>query len=356
MKKMLFAGTAVALLSAAAPLSAAEMVVTLGGFVDFQAGYFDNDTDDNDFDFANEVEVHINADGKADNGLEYGVHIELELRTAADGDGRSLRTDEASIYVGGTWGRVELGDNDGAIANMAVYAPTVGIGQLDGIGFKFSSGFFDAANAYPFFPTDLVSDSSKISYYSPDFAGFSFGVSYTPELNEGDATILSDPGTASDFLEGSVGYAGEFSGVSVAASAGIVKALDDGDVEDGDKAMWVAGLQLGYAGFTVGGGYVDFNEFNSGSGSYLFEGFWEHAWNVGARYETGPFGVAVQYAKLDGTSGSEEEAWSVGVAYEVAPGLSVGADYIWFEADAGTTGTVIEDDGNLVLFSTRMSF
>jgi len=358
MKKILFAGTALALVSAAAPSSAAEMVVKLGGFVDFQAGFFDNDVDTNDFDFANEVEVHVNADGKADNGLEYGVQIQLELATAANGDGRRVRTDEASIYVGGSWGRVVLGDDDGAVANMAVYAPTVGIGQLDGIGWKFSTGFFDANNGYAFFP-DVTTDATKISYFTPSFAGFTAGISFTPEIgNEGDAVILSNTAPrASNVLEGMIGYAGEFGGVKVAASGGVMRALDDNSAPSGnrfDETIWTAGAQVGYAGFTVGGSYTDFNRF-AGSG-YLFDGFWEHAWNVGARYETGPFGVAVQYAKIDGALGSEQHGWGVGVAYTVAPGLTVGADYLWYDADAGTTGAVIEDEGSMFLLATRMAF
>lgn len=361
MKKYLLASAAVALF-ATSPAHA-EMTVMLGGYVDIHAGFFDSDiaSEDNDMDFVNETEIHINADGKTDSGLEYGVQIQLELATTTNGDGRRLRTDEASLYVGGTWGRVVLGDDDGAIANMAVYAPTVGIGQLDGVGFKFNSGFFDNVNGYAFFP-DVTFDSTKVSYFSPEFSGFTFGVSFTPSNDsaaEGDAVKLSETPNAENILEGMVAYSGEFSGVSVSASAGVMRALDDGNApspNNFEETIWTAGAQLGYAGFTLGGSYVDFNKF-AGSG-YLFDGVWEYSWNVGLRYETGPFGIAVQYAAIEGTNDAEETGWGVGVSYTVAPGLSVGADYLYYDVDAGTSPTspLTTDEGSMFIVSTRVAF
>lgn len=357
MKKYLLASAAIALTAAAAPASA-QMTVKLGGYVDFQAGFFDSDiaSENNDFDFVNETEIHVSADGKTDSGLEYGVRIQLELTTRTNADGRTLRTDEASMYVGGSWGRVVLGDDDGAVANMAVYAPTVGIGQLDGIGFKFNSGFFDNSNGYAFFP-DVTADSTKISYFSPTFNGFQVGLSYTPEVgNEGDSVVLTEPATASDVVEAMIGYSGEFNGVGISASGGILSSLSDGSAtgpNNFEETTWMFGAQISYMGFTLGGSYVDFNEF-AGSG-YAFDGIWEDSWNLGVRYETGPFGVAVQYAAIEGTGGSEETGWGVGVAYTVAPGLVVGLDYLWYEVDAGTT-TLTNDEGNMVLFSTRVTF
>ena len=51
----------------------------------------------------------------------------------ADGLGSTgVGTDEASVYVGGIWGRIELGDFDGAADTLAIYAPLVGVESIDG--------------------------------------------------------------------------------------------------------------------------------------------------------------------------------------------------------------------------------
>ena len=47
------------------------------------------------------------------------------------------RKNEASVYLSGTWGRIELGDFDGAADTLAIYAPLVGIEQIDGDAYDF---------------------------------------------------------------------------------------------------------------------------------------------------------------------------------------------------------------------------
>ena len=49
----------------------------------------------------------------------------MELQTPTTGPngtgGNSITTDEASVYVAGFWGRLELGDFDGAADTLAIY-------------------------------------------------------------------------------------------------------------------------------------------------------------------------------------------------------------------------------------------
>jgi outer membrane protein OmpU len=84
----------------------AQLTVSLGGFTTFRAATYDNDTPGaTSREFQNETEIHIRADGKADNGLLYGAKIEVEN----DGPAGGISTDEASVYAGGSWGPDHVG-------------------------------------------------------------------------------------------------------------------------------------------------------------------------------------------------------------------------------------------------------
>ena len=91
-----------------------------------------------------DTEIHITATGKADNGLVYGMYVEIEADPAlstlttssvntsgATGVATSTTVptsasnyiDEANIFLQGSWGRVEMGDQDGAGDQLFFGAP-----------------------------------------------------------------------------------------------------------------------------------------------------------------------------------------------------------------------------------------
>jgi outer membrane protein OmpU len=347
MKKVLLGTASVLGLALLAQPAAAQITVKLGGYTDFRAGFWENDVDDsNDREFRNDTEVHVRADGKADNGLLYGVQIEI------DSAGTSLNYDEANLYVGGTWGRIELGDQDGAADQLAVHAPSVGIGQLWGDQDSFLQNALVGGDTL--YALDS-SDATKATYFTPTFAGFRAGVSYTPEQNGGDSVVLTEPnGGYSDWIEAGARYSGEFSGATVALGATYSRA-EGNDITVGgltvpgeDFSSWQAGAQVGFAGFTVGGGYVDYNDAVLVRNGVGYEP--DSSWNAGVAYSAGPFGVAGGYLNLDDEDGEDYTIWSVGAVYTVAPGLAVQADYYNFDNE------IAEDDGQLVILSTRVTF
>lgn len=344
MKKVLLASTAAIAFGLFSQVAtAAEATVSVGGFANFQAGFFDGDqANETGRDFRNETEVHVKADFKADNGLEYGAQIEIE--SVSGNATSSLRYDEANLYIQGTWGRVEAGDQDGVVYQMSVYAPTVGYGQLDGDASYFLANAQDNTT-YPFF-IDLQ-DNTKVSYFSPRIAGFQLGASYTPEAgSQGDHVVQAERDNASsDVLEAVLNYSGEFGGVTVEGSASVLSADASGLTTDGanyDYTSWQAGLRLGYAGFQLGGGYADFDKAAAAGGA-------DSAWNVGVAYSAGAIGVAAQYASVDHTGGDINSV-GAGATYTVAPGLSVNADYIFVD------NKLLDTEGNLVIIGTKLAF
>ena len=199
MRRILLASTALLALSAAA--AHAEMDVTVGGYTAFQAGFFDNDAAaQTGRDFQSESQVIINADGKTDSGLEYGAEVVLMTSTDATDN-----AEENSIYLAGKFGRVVLGDVLAAGRTLAISAPTVGAGQINGSADDFITTL-DRGHAVNdrgdgmFMAYDSVR-ATGISYYTPKFSGFQAGVTYTPEYdNNGESVQFSDVGTVHDGL------------------------------------------------------------------------------------------------------------------------------------------------------------
>ena len=115
----------------------------------------------------------------------------METVTGHESDSETT-FDEAYVYIGGTWGRLEFGDTDDVVAGgLVIYAPSVGIGQVDGDYGSFSRLSLD--DYYPFYPD--IGTSTKINYYTPRIAGFQAGISYSPHLaDNGQSVVAFRPG------------------------------------------------------------------------------------------------------------------------------------------------------------------
>ncbi len=189
MKKILLASSAmVAAVAVSAPAFAADGEINLSVFTQFHASSTDADVNstatNNGHDFNTNSEIKLKASNTADNGLKYGLVIELE----AD-QGNTNNTDENFIWLEGDFGRVELGDQDGAANNLFVGGADVGLtyGMIDNpTGSSVSGSGADTA-------ADVAdtSDSTKITYYTPSFNGFKAAVSYAPDGSEGSTVATS---------------------------------------------------------------------------------------------------------------------------------------------------------------------
>lgn len=384
MKKVLLATTALIAASAFAAPAQAELEVTVGGFVGFQAAAFDNDSTTSDRDFQSEAQIAVRADGTADNGLQYGAKVLLDASTSD-----TANSDETGIYLAGSWGRLEFGDDDGA-SELVVFAPTVGIGQINGsyddyVSATAAAHLLNDRGDHNFTAIDS-DDSTKITYYTPKFSGFQAGVSYAPEYqgfniagltgvggSAGENVVFTQNSTlASDIFEIGLGYDGEFNNVMVKvggnyiigdAIAGDVDPLTVGVQTIEDVSAWSLGAQVGYNGFRFGGGYThdgDSLQYTGQSDDSV------SSWNVGATYENGPWGVGLSYLDVDfddnafaktlfaGAAGGDYTAWAFGGTYTVAPGLTVGADLALYDRNA--PGTVDDEDGFVLVTDVTAAF
>lgn len=405
MKKILLATTAITAAVLYGQAAQAQITVSLGGYTEFFGAYRDDDVPGrNSREFQLEAEIVVRADGKADNGLLYGAKVELQnggtgtnFTTPSSLTAPGIVTDEASVYLGGTWGRIELGDFDGAADTLAIYAPLIGIEQLDGDAYDFLDVFalgsgtgLTATPTVRFGALPMGSvvkgadsgDATKVMYLTPRFAGIQAGVSYATQSNnlfsEAQAvTPFETAGGYKDFWEFGANYTGEFAGFSVAlgatGSAGTGQDTATAGRTLEDFVAWQAGAQVGYAGFKVGGGYIDSGDYNNVSGIAGGTGD-STAWHVGASYTAGPFAIALTYADAEGFKGTpnattgipqtyatDYKTYGGGVAYTLAPGMIVQADLMFVDEDlrsvnaAGVASTAT-NEGYVAVLSTRLNF
>jgi predicted porin len=218
---------------------------------------------------------------------------------------------------------------------------------------------------------DFGGSDNLVTYYTPRFWGFQLGVSYAPTLalNGDGKNFPVEADTETEYHNGfavGLNFVEDFNGFGVAISGGWRYAsVDDtrGDAPAGESAddyqAVSVGLQLSYAGFTVGGSYA--NEFAgmascdtsscattttfvpTGPGTNTAvvtpggiqtstEGY---AWDVGVTYNLGPWTFGVTYFeghvedRIDDPD--DDEMWAIqgGLYYALGPGITLGAGVMY---------------------------
>ena len=369
MRKILLGTTALVATGLVAAPAVAQLELDIDAKFYWEVGFKDDGVDDDDdFDFQNEGEMQFTFTGTADNGLRYGFQFDLDDIASNDG----VEVDETFLFVEGNFGRIEVGDNDGAHGNLRVFIPTVGIGGIDG-GFNDYVGIGGTLKGDNAFDTD---DATKILYQTTgiDLGGFVFGVSYAPGLDEGNtvdvdrdvddfAAIDDDLVGAQDAFENGIEvgafWKGAFGDFEIEVGGGYTYLSANGTSEESieDVNSFTIGGNVGYGGFTLGAQFA----YNGESASGIFiddlffdldsddvapvglehEGFWRVS--AGATYEVGPWGFGINgyYATIEEVTlpdnlfeaGIEEYAIGGSIAYSLVPGFEVAADLVYFDYD-----------------------
>lgn len=352
MKKILLGTTGLigaALLATAA--NAETPKVTLGGFADFQAGYTSDDFDNSTraVGFRNDNTVTVRVDGKTNGGLGYGAVIDLEADTTNDADNQGVNASRTFTYLGGNWGRFEMGSVESSAATMRVDASTLAVatGGINGAWTYFINPFSSSSttNGANFISTSkLVSEhgkttefgdestynATKINYYTPKFSGFQAGVSYTPSLQgRGQSLGRIDESATPDALDqgnvfnGALSYDNTFNEIRVAlAATGEIAKANDATVvanEREDIRAWNVGALAGFQGFSVAGSYGNWGD----SGQLKTANGDAEYWTVGGGYEAGPIGLSVTYLDSAYETSAVDSDFSnivVGADYKLAPG------------------------------------
>ena len=337
-------------------------------------------------DFQHEVEVHVEAAGKAANGLRYGVSVEIEAdlnrqaqvssqtgianpATGATTGGpgtvtfpvaqgtsskNALTLDEVFGWLAGPFGQIRLGDEDTAWQLMAQgHITGFGVGGLD------SGDFGDSVvggNLRPQFNfTSDPGDNTKLIYLTPQFFGFDAGVSFAFNTNEGGLggcdTTSTPNGNFCDRLSATAGfntrrrneivgilrYRGTFGTFGVGAHVGYFGAQPITNTTVGANGaerinMGLAGVQATAFGLTVGA-HGTFGEANAnfiplerdvgvGTAATRRDDRNMSSFMAGFAYNFDAFTIGGHYAQLN-SAGNQ----SIATGGRRDRGFSVGANY-----------------------------
>lgn len=328
MKKVLLGTSAIALCGAfASSASAAEWSMRVGGYFESYAAYASSDIEnagDVDYDGVDskqDAEIHFLPSITLDNGIRFGADIQLEGNTSGD------TIDESFIFITGSFGRFEAGNENSAGYKMHYGAPdvtfvNVNSGSLTAFipfsgtagGLRTGSDVFRGTLGSTYLENGRNNDAARFTYYTPRFAGFQAGVSYARDGSDDDNSQQDINGRAlANITDFGVNYVNKFGDFDIAASARYGVAFGDGD---SNPSVFGFGLNLGFAGVTVGGSWAEQNNSEGNNGLDRQDGT---AWDVGISYETGPWGVSFTY--FNGENVNNEAAGRLG-----ANGLAVAND------------------------------
>lgn len=359
MNKLLLSAAAVALTLAVSPAFAQDdqgVKLNVGGHFKGYVNYSDEDAA-RSIDILRETEVHFGGETTLDNGLTVGAHME-----AAADTGDSFEMDETYVYFAGSWGRLNVGEEDGAAYLLQVAAPSADE-NIDGIRQYINpvSFFGPAAIALGSsfdgldYANDLAKDTDKFTYLSPVFSGFQAGVSYSPEVvddirsNDGNAPFPI-AGVTDDVIELAARYEGMVSDVGVILGGGYTTANNDID-------QWNLGADLDIGAFGLGLVYTSLSDDAATVSSE--SDVEQDTWVVGADYTTGPFKLGISYLNSDleanSTDTLDADRYTAGVSYTYGPGMSFRGSVAYTDLDSDTV-LVNDDDATTVTLGTQINF
>ena len=384
MKKIVLATTALVSVAYAGSALAQESMVMapqgasaeIGGFYQFGYQSYEDDTvaEANGADSGSygDSEIFISFSRVTDNGLTFGMDVQLETSTTAGG--APGNSDESSLYIQGDFGRLELGESNRASDSFQTWAPTHDgtYGQDDGQTYPKFKGE-DALRPYvkPFAGNPSYNDNSKIAYFTPDFSGFRFGVSWEDSQSAtrtgDDDTVygshLTSPATLGvDDDHPSVGViSNEEADISLGASYSAdlgdmnitLNIAADDNSEDGEYER--SSIAYGVA--------VDWHDLSL----TLARASFEEGERTGA--ETTGFGVGYQINDQLSVGGyfanadhdilkQSADIVSLSAEYTIATGLT--ATLAWNQFDLSSTAgggtTPIENEGQEAILEVEVSF
>ena len=369
MKKTLLASAAIAGLVLASAPAQAQVELTIGGHSKNYIGFLDQDdaaaTDTHSFDIIRETELHFNGESTLDNGLTFGFQVEAEVDGGDDGN----TIEESYIYLSGTWGRVNLGSENGAAYLLQVAAPSAdsnidGIRQYinpvnvanlavvpAGIAANLPAGSTEVDGFD--YDNDITGQAEKLTYLSPNFNGFQIGASYTPDVGDnnsstGLAGFNTDDVALEEAYEVSARYEGVASNLGYALGAGYTSIQNEAAGAD-DLEEWNVGLDVDAGPFGIGVVYTDFDNgaaANSDADTLV----------VGVDYTTGAFKFGASYfTQDDETNGAgelETDRYTGGVVYTAGAGLSFRGSISYIDHEVGAA----DADATSVLGGVQINF
>jgi len=381
MKRILLGTSALCALAAAGPAlaqSASEPVkLGFGGY--WNSAYGDlisqsgsSKTNRRTDDIDTDAVIAVKGSTKFDNGLTAGVSVQFrgENNTASAHNGPGLTSPvpdtvkRSYAYIGSDFGTIRIGDDDDARRQKAMGAPVAGGGQLFGANtpdMQFSNGGPGTNTTMK--SIDGTKRPSRLAYFSPTIAGFSFAVSYAPGGEKGGIGETGGSGTSTtptngvatidNSLSAAVAYSGKFSDVSLDAYVGgssghRVLAATVGNSMTGrnNPSAIGGGAVVGFGPFKFGGAYEYLYDRDAPLNTATVSSGHQNrkTWDIGPEFIAGPFSVSVDWThailqNVEVNASGYQDVISLVGDYVLGPGVDVGAavDFVHYHSNGGVT-------------------
>ena len=358
---------------------------------------------------ATDAYLNFNIKGEVKSGLKYGGLIKLNANTSKskkemyDNDGKSSIAEQVMAYLESGYGRVEVGNYTGVAESMKVNAGTFAsaTGGINGdsqyywnastmenkkdaagndvkdaagnvIKVKTKTAFLQTANL----PTNELGtfglrgvNAAKLNYYTPEFSGFRFGATFTPNTKvHGTASsvtsVVKDNTGFKNVFETGLSYTSEIKDVGVKFA--VVSEFGKNQEKDvKNLRAYEVGTNLSYKGFTVGGSYGDWGKYGS---SNAVEFGKTSYWTAGVGYANGPISASLTH--LQGKKGIEKVGDNkthnklrntvIGVDCKVAPGILPYVEFSSFKMNQASQASEANKDnnnkGHIFMTGVKLSF
>lgn len=304
MKKILLASTALVGFAGAA---AAE--VSLSGYAEM--GILSGDTatattGTGETQFHSDVVINFNFSGSTDNGLEFGGKVQLDDTNGSTAINGTPTFDDEAFWVSGAFGKVTLGETDGAYdwALAEIY-----------MGTSINDDHSTHAGAYWFTGLDASYDN-QVMRYEYSFGDFAAAVS----------AEIDDTGVGDPVIGIGVKWSGDIAGTSANAAIGY-QTVDTTGTNRQDEWGISAGADL-TGGFSVKLGYADRD---NGTGTDFT---W---WGVGLGYTMDALTIQANYGEYDFAGlPNDPSGWGLVVNYDLGGGAVAMLGY--GSSDNGVSG------------------
>jgi outer membrane protein OmpU len=333
-------------------------------------------------------EIRINFTGQTtlDNGITVGVLVGLNGENVAK-SGSTSQVNRAYADFSGKFGLVRVGEANSALvtdcvsdpgnvtSNFGVNSPNesfsnVGLAVTD---FKVGGGF-NVPGTIGVAPVGSIGTcfgiegkGNKVMYFSPSFAGLTFGASFTPTGGQRRAggglsygTDVTAPGpddAGNNILAVGIDYTHDFEDWNLTIGGGgewaFTQYTSAGGTTKNKPSWYQAGIQLGIGNFSIGasgayyvnyahGGYAattassgDDGWVVSGGASYTID-----AWSFGIQGVFGSFqqdAAAILGTAAPGISAQNEKMWGISLngTYALGPGISLEGQIAYTNANYG---------------------
>lgn len=400
--------------------------LTFGGSIDTQAGYRDmlincnlitdasgvicgNNQQYHDFAIVNDTKISLDFDGQTDMGIMYGAHVTINADTTNDKTNHSNNNSPYKDKIGyytytyvevPELGRVELGNNTGAVDALKINAGTVSraTGGVSGdwrwwLNPKLSD--INARDGLVLLTPDLPTNAdtggedraAKVTYYTPRVFGFSLGLSYIPDTEQhGTASVVHTVkagqhtntvdafrnGGHKQVFSGGLNYhynSGDFKmGIAAIGETGLTKnASFDSTIKREQLGAYEVGGKIGYKGVTLVGSYGNWHKSGQPKKvTSVLTGKQDASfWTAGVDLECGDLGINVGYFDSKKGNGNQTNGnikrsnvsnVVLGVDYNLAAGMLPYFEASYFKLNEKAASTNGRNHGTILIAGFKVHF